>query len=51
MLSSKQAGFGAVGQKSSTIKTDTVAGSTDATTFKDSAEGTIERADLTAKIS
>ncbi len=46
MLSSKQAGFGAVGQKSSTIKTDTVAGSTDATTFKDSAEGTIEKGGL-----
>ena len=46
LLSSKRAGSDAVGQKSSTIKTDTVAGSTDATTFKDSAEGTIEKGGL-----
>lgn len=45
MLSSKRASV-AVGQKPSTINTANVAGSTDATTFKDSAEGTIEKGGL-----
>ena len=46
MLSSKKVLGAAGGQKSTIVKTDKVAGSTDATTFKDSAEGTIEAGGL-----
>jgi hypothetical protein len=45
VLSSGRSG-GALGQKPTIVKTDTVAGSTDSTTFKDSAEGTIEKGGL-----
>jgi hypothetical protein len=40
---STRSGSGAPSQKFTTIKTDKVSGSTDATTFKDSAEGVIEK--------
>jgi hypothetical protein len=42
LLSTKIGSSGAA-QKSTIVKTDKVAGSTDATTFKDSAEGVIEK--------
>lgn len=45
-LLSAKTGSGGLTQQSTTIKTDKVAGSTDATTFKDSAEGTIEKGGL-----
>jgi hypothetical protein len=43
MLSTRRVSAGVAGQKVTTVKTDKVAGSTDATTFKDSAEGVIEK--------